>query len=461
MVENKSLSSTQVERVYLDDSSLGFILASLLVAHLFVTVAHTALNNTRVSFLKEQNDHRKQYAKYALRLLDSRLQLAVAVSFTTTLAYTLFVMIFALQVIAPIIAQYGVLAGAGATLLVAVLVLIVATLAPEGIASVHADTLTRFTSIPLYFWVRLITPITVLLVYTSKALASVFGGSEMVNTVTEEEIMTLVNAGEIEEGEKDMIYSVLQLDQRDARQLMVPRMDIEAIEVGKTVEDALDVFIESGFSRIPVYEDNIDNVAGLLYAKDLLLHLRKGGTLQHPIREMVRPAFFVPETLEADALLRTLQTRNIHMAIVVDEYGGTAGLVTIENLIEEIIGDIRDEYDQDEEVEYTQLGENEYLIDASMNIADINDLLDLSIDDTEYDTLGGYIYTEMGHVPHVDETLEMEKFTLTVRSIEGRRIRQVHFIRKQPDGATETPVSDELPPALPSETASNTSEETV
>ncbi len=430
----------------MDDSSLGFTLLGLLAVNMFVTTAYTALNNTRVSLLKEHHEDGRYYAGFALKLLDARTQLAAAYALSHLLTYSLLLTLLTLQWLAPLVAAYGVLAGVGAAVLVAVAMLVLTQLAPEGIASVHAEMLTRFTVVPFSVWVRLLSPLTLVALAMSKAVARLFGGGELVNTVTEEEIMTLVNAGEIEDGEKDMIYSVLQLDQRDARQLMVPRMDIVAIEATKTVADALDVFIKSGFSRIPVYEDNIDNIVGLLYAKDFLVYLRSGGAQTHPIHDMVRPAFFVPETLSADELLRTLQGRNIHMAIVVDEYGGTAGLITIENLIEEIVGDIRDEFDQNEEVEYTQLSENEYLMDASMNIADINDLLDLDLDDDEYDTLGGYIYTAMGHVPHVDETLETDDFTLTVRSVEGRRIRKVHFVRKQPSQSDQTPAPDDDTP---------------
>lgn len=406
-------------------SILGLILLGSLL-----TVAYAALVNTRQTPLREQSDAGNTSAKRVLSLLVPRSSLTLTYLISQTLLNFFIAYLATRHYILPFVATYGEIGGIAIALLLALGVLILTNVAAEGVGSAYPEAIARTASPLLVVWMAVFSPLTTLMIGLSKLTASAFGGERYVNTVTEEEIMTMVNAGEIAEGEKDMIYSVLQLDERDARQLMVPRMDVVAINVNATVEQALDTFIGSGFSRIPVYEETIDNVVGLLYAKDLLVTWRNGGATTRQIREMLRNAFFVPETLSADDLLKRLQQENVHMAIVVDEYGGTSGLVTIENLIEEIIGDIRDEYDQNEEAEYIKVNDNEYVIDASMNIADINDMMSLHIDDSEYDTLGGYIYTEMGHVPHVGEMLENPSFTLTVRSIEGRRIRKVHFLLK-------------------------------
>ena len=201
---------------------------------------------------------------------------------------------------------------------------------------------------------------------------------------------------------------------------------------------ALAAFVESGFSRIPVYEDSIDNVIGVLIAKDILTVLRNRDDLESKaIRDLIRPAYFVPETKRADALLKEMQANNLHLAMVVDEYGGTSGLVTIENLIEEIIGDIRDEYDVDEEEEFTAVGDGSYLIDASMDLDDINNLLDCSIDTATADTLGGYIYLALGRVPYADETITTDVLSMTVNSIDGHRIRKV-AVRKVMSASAES-----------------------
>lgn len=418
------------------DEASPLVIFILLFISAFITLAYAALNNSRPAQLKEQAENGNATAKTALALLHTKSKLTITYMLCMALVQFLTAILITHDFLEPFIAQYGLLGGLGVGVLGAVVVLIVTQVAPEGIGSVYAQSLLPLLVYPMSWIVTIFSPVTALLVSLSKALAGLFGGSSLVNTVTDEEIMTLVNSGEFEEDEKDMIYSVLQLDQRDARQLMVPRMDVVAVDVSESIEKALDQFIGSGFSRIPVYENSIDHIVGLLYAKDLLPFWRAGGTPNKAIRDLVRGAFFVPETLKADDLLKTMQKRNVHMAIVVDEYGGTSGLVTIENLIEEIVGDIRDEYDQNEETEYTQLSDHEYLMDASMNITDINSLLDLELNEnSEYDTIGGYIYTELGRVPHVGEKIETDEFKVTVRSIEGRRIRKVHFIKivKTPD----------------------------
>ena len=265
----------------------------------------------------------------------------------------------------------------------------------------------------------------------SRLISRVIGGDAlaMVNLVTEEEIMTLVHAshsgGVIEEEEKDMIASVLQLDESSARELMTPRIDIIALEHRASVRDALAAFVDSGFSRIPVYEDSIDNIKGLLYAKDILKVVKNGEDFRdRAIGDLARPANFVPEAMPADALLKELQAKNVHLAIVADEYGGTSGLVTIEDLIEEIVGDIRDEHDFAEEEDYVAVGDGAYLIEASMDLDDINELLGCSIDTRAADTLGGYIYLALGRVPKTDETIQTEILRMTVQSIEGHRIPQ-------------------------------------
>ncbi|MBZ0275872.1 MAG: hemolysin family protein, partial [Anaerolineae bacterium] len=310
---------------------------------------------------------------------------------------------------------------------------IMGNLVPEAVGSARADKLAPGSVYLMRALIFVMQPLTTVLIALSKWLSSAFGGGALVNVFTEEEIMTLLDAGEkegtIENEEKEMIYSVLQLNETLAREVMVPRIDIASIDIQTPVADALKVFIESGHSRIPVYEDSIDNIIGLLYAKDLLTCWSQG-VGDKPIREMLRKPFFVPETKRADMLLKELQTRKIHLAIVVDEYGGTAGVVTIEDLIEEIVGDIQDEYDLDEEADYIQQGPDEYLMDASIDLDDVNDLLEVELPTEDSDTLGGYIFSQLGRVPESGETVEDHRLLMRVESVEGRRIRKVRVTRK-------------------------------
>lgn len=384
-----------------------------------------------------------------IRLVEGKAQLYITYKFTViflhflTAAATTFWLTLPLMMMGAQALGLLVLLGAGLA------ALILGDLVPESVATRYADRLAlrlvgTMRALMLALW-----PIVALVLALSRLISSLFGSAQVINTVTEEEIMTLVSAGHsdgtIEEEEKEMIYSVLQLDERSARELMTPRMDIVAIDINATVTDALKAFAKSGFSRIPVYEDNVDNISGLLYAKDLLTLWESGGLANREagIRDLVRPAFFVPETKRADELLKELQNRKIHMAIVVDEYGGTAGLVTIENLIEEIVGDIRDEHDVNEEADFVQSDNGDYIIDATMNLDDVNELLDIDLKSEDADTLGGYIFAEIGRVPSVGDVVETEQVILRVAEIEGRRIRKIIAMLKKTDDITPTSLSDD------------------
>ena len=443
----------------MDESSYAIIIFSLIAVKAFITMAYVAITNTRMSSLREQADDGSKRAQRVINLLEGRSQLTVSYDVSNALLYFAIAAFTTLGFIQPMIQNdpsNGALLGAGLGLTVAALTLIFSHIVPEGIGSSYAEPLALFLMLPLRLVLLLLYPLTWLLLLMGRFIANIFGGGSLVNTVTEEEIMTLVNAGHtggtIEEEEKDMIYSVLQLSQTWSRELMVPRLDIVAVDVETSIDDALERFISSGFSRIPIFEETIDNIVGLLYAKDLLRGKQYGNA--RSIRDLLRPAYFVPETLAADDLLRQLQNRKVHMAIVVDEYGGTSGLVTIENLIEEIVGDIRDEYDQNEDDEYVQKAEGEYLIDGSMDIDDLNELMGLSINNEDTDTLAGYIYMILGRVPEIDETIETDQFILQVRSIEGRRIRQVHVKLKHPsDGDGPDGDKPETGKELPAESS--------
>lgn len=229
---------------------------------------------------------------------------------------------------------------------------------------------------------------------------------------------------QIRDEEKQMISSILDLGETTVREVMVPRIDIIAFSVETTMQDALHVIIEGGHSRIPVYEENTDKIIGLLYAKDLLKCFRDRRT-DVPIRELLRPVYFVPASKKVNILFYELQKQRTHMAIVVDEYGGTAGLVTIEDLIEEIVGDIQDEYDFDEEVLVEPLGEHAYLLSSRLDMDTLAELLDIEIEEDSVDTLGGLMFLLSEHVPVRGEQLSYEQWQFTILSVSGHRIGQI------------------------------------
>lgn len=262
--------------------------------------------------------------------------------------------------------------------------------------------------------------------------------------VTEEEIMTMVDAGEeggsIEQDEKDMIYSIFRLDDTLAREVMVPRIDIQALEEATPIPEATDMMLKTGFSRAPVYKESIDNVIGLIYVKDLLEAWRDGDQ-ERPISELMREAFFVPEAKKADDLLEEMQASRFHLAIVVDEYGGTAGLVTIEDIVEEIIGEIRDEYDFAEEASYQQVQDGEFIFSGGIDLDDVNQIAQAELPKDAGETLGGFIYSELGRVPSPGDKLESGGLELVVDQVVRRRIRRVRARRIVPS-AEENGVKD-------------------
>jgi len=258
--------------------------------------------------------------------------------------------------------------------------------------------------------------------------------------MTEDELKTWVEvgqpAGSLEKGERQMIYSIFHFGDTLCREIMVPRIDILALEVNTTVPEAVHSLTLSGHSRVPVYEETIDNVIGLLYAKDLL---RASLDQVEPenIRPFLRPAYFVPEAKKVDELLREMQAHSIHLAIIVDEYGGLGGLVTLEDIVEEIVGEIRDEYDQGEELLYQQISKEEYLFHGRIDLDDFNDVLGTHLVTDMADTLGGYLYGIIGRVPIGGEQLQVETWELRIEQVSGRRIRKIRALYKPTTPAKE------------------------
>ncbi len=227
----------------------------------------------------------------------------------------------------------------------------------------------------------------------------------------------------IEDEEKEMIASIFEFGETLVREVMVPRMDVVAVPLDASMNEALDLILKAGHSRIPVYRDSVDNVVGILYAKDLLRYLRDGRT-DVPLGKILRTAYFIPESKKVDELLQELQQRRVHMAVVVDEYGGTAGVVTIEDLLEEIVGEIQDEFDA-EEPTVEELGESGFLFDARVDLDEVGKLLHLDLPEEGGDTLGGFIYSQLGKVPAVGDRIVYAETVFEVMSVAGRRIKQV------------------------------------
>ncbi len=321
------------------------------------------------------------------------------------------------------------LAAAIATGVMTFFIFIFSEMAPKTYATNHPERVALTVAPVVKVLSAVFYPVVRLLILISNGVIRMFGGKTIKEGpfVTEGDIKALVSAAEeqdvIEEEEKKLIHSIFDFGDTLVREVMIPRTDMVMLEDEAGLEEALEVIMRTGFSRIPVYHRDFDHIIGVLYAKDLLPYLKRGESDVKP-KDLLREAYFVPETKRVSELLTELRTLTIHMAIVLDEYGGTSGLVTIEDLLEEIVGEIFDEYDSAMEL-YENLGDGRYTFDARIPIDDMNELLGTHLPAHQWDTLGGLMYNLMGKIPKQGESVTFEGMRLTAQKVVGRRIYKV------------------------------------
>ncbi len=343
------------------------------------------------------------------------------------------------------------------TLLVAMLTIIVGELVPKTLALAFPERLALAVARPLAGLDRILRPVVWVVSSISLVLVRLLGGRErpQAGYLSTEELKSLVESGSeqggIEEDEKEMIHGVIELGEKSVHEVMVPRIGIRAVEATSVLDDVLDVIVRAGHSRIPVYEESLDNIVGVLYAKDLLPYLKRNGsdhngTDEIDIRSLVRTPVYVPESKRIDELLHEMQLAKRHIAIVVDEYGGTAGLITMEDLVEEIVGEIQDEYDSEEEL--VEVIESEtllaYRLDGRVSMDDLRDLFDMGDDEEDdeeaYDTVGGFVIHRTGRIPLPGEEVPFHDVTLRVEAADSRRVSKV--IGSRPRRETERAVEE-------------------
>lgn len=324
------------------------------------------------------------------------------------------------------------LAGLAATGIMAVIGFVLVGVSPRQLGRAHAGGVAKFTAPLIRFLCWVLGPIPAWLVSLGSAVApGAPGGDEFF--FSEEEFRELVERASesdvIEDDEAELIQSVFELGDTLVRAVMVPRTDIVSIESGSGLEDAMALFLRSGYSRIPVIAGDADQIRGILYLKDVAaaLHRPEAQSGIQDVDALARETRFVPESKPVDELLKELQQESTHVAIVIDEYGGTAGLVTLEDLIEEIVGEIVDEYDAGVE-DATELGDGSYRVSSRMSIDDLGELFDVDLDDDEVDTVGGLLAKALGRVPIVGSTVEVAGISLRADRLEGRRNRVSHII---------------------------------
>lgn len=328
----------------------------------------------------------------------------------------------------------GLIATLVVTGLLAFVTLVVGELVPKRLALEKSDKIALFVAGTINLLSKIASPVVKLLTVTTNIIVKLFGGSAKAGgeNITEEEIRLMINVGEekgiFQETETEMINSIFEFDDTVAKEVMTPRTDIIAINTETKLEEILDIIVEENFSRIPVYEDSIDKVIGILYVKDLFGMVKKDFQWDLSLKDIIRPAYFVPEYKKIDELFKEMQKSKTHIAIVIDEYGGTAGLITIEDLLEEIVGNIFDEYDEDV-TDYEKIDENTYIVSGMLDIDEINDIMDTRIPEEEFDTISGMVLSLSGKMPEVGDEVQFENIRFRIEEVDDKRISKIK-IRK-------------------------------
>ena len=337
----------------------------------------------------------------------------------------------------------GLPAGVAATLalvvvtgLLTLFTIVFGELVPKQIGLAHSERVAFTFSRLIEILGRIFSPLVAFLTIVTRYISRLFRADVTADErISSEELRLIIEQGGeqgvLEAEEEQMIHAVIELGEQRVHEVMVPRIDMVTLSGAVTFEEAIETIVAQGHSRIPVYEESIDEIVGILYAKDLLPFVVRPNADQPELRTLLRTPVFVPESMTVDDLLHELQRRKVHLAIVLDEYGGTAGLVTIEDLIEEIVGEIQDEYDEEEPM-IVRLSDDEARVDGRAAVDDLQELFDTTFgleDEDEYDTVGGLIYHRIGGIPKPGDEVRVDGLLLTVESTDGRRVGKVLVVR--------------------------------
>jgi putative hemolysin len=414
----------------------------------FFVAAEIALVSIRRSRVEQLVDEGRPGARRVQRLLaDPSRFLAVSQLGLTVIGFlaSAFAAVTLTEDLSRLLASVGMDAGTAdaialivVTVLLALFTIVFAELVPKTLALAHPERFALTLAAPLDVLGRILAPLVALLTGITRAVTRMLGADVTSEAqITAEELRLIVERGGeqgiLEAEEEQMINAVIELGDRRVHEVMVPRIAIVALPASSSFDEVLERIIEVGHSRVPVYERSVDEVVGILYAKDLLPFLKTTVTETPDLRTLLRTPVFVPESMSIDDLLHEFQRRKVHIAIVLDEYGGTAGLVTIEDLLEEIVGEIQDEYDEEEPL-IERLADDRARVDGRASVEDMLDIWDLKVpleDEDEYDTVGGLVYHRIGGVPQPGDEIHVDGLRLTVETTDSRRVGKVLVVRER------------------------------
>lgn len=322
------------------------------------------------------------------------------------------------------------------TLLISFVTLVLGELVPKRIALNNSQKIALASVKPITIFSKISLPFVKILTFTTNLIVKLLGiSSEKIEEkISEEEIRKMIEVGEeygvLNTTEKEMIDGIFEFDNTLAKEIMTPRTKVFSVDINMSSKKFLDTLIQEQYSRIPVYEDNIDNIIGLFYIKDIITILKEGDISKEQIKKLLRKPYFVPETKNIDDLFREMQSSKNHMSILIDEYGGFSGIVTIEDLIEEIMGNIWDEYDYEENEDILQIDKNTYMLNASISIDDLNEKLHLDLPSDNYDTLAGFIINMTGNIPSEKQkfTINYKNLVFKIEKVSSKRIEKIKLL---------------------------------
>ena len=404
------------------------ILVILLGLSAFFSSAETALTTVNKIKMRSLADDGNKRAKVVLKLTDNAGKMLSAILIGNNI-----VNLSASSLTTTIAIGFGAdIAVAIATGIITVLILIFGEIAPKTVATINSEKLSLVYAYPIQFIMLVLTPISFLINILARIILFILrvDPNAKPDAMTEDELRTIVEvsheSGVIEEEEREMINNVFDLGDAKAKDVMVPRVNVVFANVESSYEELIDIFREHKFTRLPVYEETTDNVIGTINMKDLLLYNHKE---DFHIREVLREAYFTYEHKVVSELLVEMREASYNIAIVLDEYGETAGLITLEDILEEIVGEIHDEYDEYEEDELlTRINDFEYILEGSISLDDLDDRLELKLESEEYDSLGGFIIENLDRHPEVGDEITTEKgLRLVVDSLDKNRVEKVHI----------------------------------
>lgn len=420
-----------------------FIIMVLVLLNAFFSASEMAIISLSRSKINNLASEGNKKASLLLKLLGEPSKflstIQVGITFSGFLA-SAFAASSVSNVLGAVLSKFNVPAGNELALVLITIVLsfislVLGELFPKRVALQNAEAIAMFSVKPLLLVSKISSPFVTLLTVFTNILVKIFGlnTNKLEEHVSEEEIRMMIDVGEengvINETEKEMIDGIFEFDDTLAKEIMTPRTNVFCIDINTPANELIDSILEEQYSRIPVYDTDIDNIIGVLYMKDLFICIRNNIISNIEIRNILRPAFFVPETKNIDTLFKELKSSKNHMVFLIDEYGGFSGVVTIEDVIEEVMGNIFDEYDEYDEGDddIKKIDKDTYLVNGLTSISDLNEALDLKLPSENFDTIGGFVIQILESIPDINDhqTIEYENLKFTIENVEEKRIDKI------------------------------------